>query len=480
MLRMILSRLPLIGRLFPPSTRVDATIPVEHRANNQDVALILVHGFSGDTSATWSGFVQLLLEEPRIASWDIFGIGYASSLRIDVPGIWSADPDLTLLARGLRTTLSLPPFKHYQRIAIAAHSMGGLVAQRALLDDADLAHRLSHLFLFGTPSNGLGKAGPFGCLKRQVRDMASQGKFITSLRKDWTDRFDGQTSFTLRVVAGDRDEFVPTSSSLAPFADAVQAVLPGNHLEIVRPGTHDHLSIILVVDALTGSNAERPAVDGARLAVELGDFHAAVETLLPRVADLDDTALASLALALEGVGRGADALSILSQHYKQGMASSTEIMGVLAGRIKRRWLTERVATDLTRARELYLSGLHNAEATQDHEQAYYHAINVAFLDLMALPLSSSIPPEVISMAERALNHCQSAPESHWRFATEAEGKLLLGNLRQAEKLYARAIKLTQSPREQTTIYLQAIRVAERVFGEPGVELVERLFGVANQ
>lgn len=480
MLRLILSRLPLLGRFFTTSKCVDATTPVVHRANNQNVALILVHGFSGNTSATWTGFVQLLLEDSRIATWDIYGVGYASSLRIDVPGVWSADPDLTILARGLRTTLELPPFKHYQRIAIAAHSMGGLVVQRAILDDAKLADRLSHLFLFGTPSNGLGKAGPFGCLKRQVRDMATQGRFITSLRKEWRTRYNGKTTFALRVVAGDRDEFVPASSSLEPFADAVQAVVPGNHLEIVRPTSPDHQSIQLVVDSLTGGAATRPAVDGARLAVELGNFHSAVETLLPRAEELDDSALVSLALALDGIGRGADALQILSQHYKHGMASSTEELGVLAGRFKRRWLTERAAADLLRARDLYVSGLQIAEATNDHDQAYYHAINVAFLDLMALLPTATIPADIRSMAERALKHCQVAAISHWRLATEAEAQLLRGDLGQAETLYAQSIAMTLSPREQTSIYLQAIRVAERVFGESGVDLIERLFGVSRE
>ena len=66
---------------------------------------------------------------------------------------------------------------------------------------------------------------------------------------------------------------------------------------------------------------------------------------------LDSDALASLALALEGLGRGAEALSVLEKHFKGG-TSSTDAQGILAGRLKRRWLVGRVQSDLDRAKQL--------------------------------------------------------------------------------------------------------------------------------
>lgn len=473
----VIRRIPLL-RLLAPSLKGDvAPTRVDHRAERQDVALVLVHGFSGNTRATWAGFVELLLGESTINTWDLYGVGYSSSLRVDVPNVWSADPDIEILARGLRTTLSLPPFDRYRCIAIAAHSMGGLVVQRAILDDRELANRLSHLFLFGTPSDGLMKARAFARLKRQVRDMVAASPFIRSLRADWAQRFGAGTPFTFRSVAGDRDEFVPASSSLSPFADAVRAVVPGNHLEIVKPTGLDHQSFVLVIDALKGGAKVRPVVDGARLAVELGDFHAAVETLLPRAENLDDAALASLALALEGIGRGDQALAVLERHYGGGAMTSTEALGVLAGRLKRRWLVERAAGDWSRARDLYRLGLDRAEAECDHDQAFYHAINVGFLELIASPPASAVPASARSMAERAQSHCAQAGETHWRLATEGEAHLMVGDLDQAEMLYSRAIALTGSPREIDSMYSQAIRVATRVFGSNGADRIERLFGL---
>ena len=223
-----------IGRLFQ---RTLAPTQVKYRCNSQDVALVLLHGFFGNTEATWARFTTFLVNEPKLTSWDLFGLGYPTSLRIDVPNVWSADPDVKMLARALKTTLSLPPLNRYRKIAIAAHSMGGLVIQRAILDNVALKNRFSHVFLFGTPSAGLAKARLFARLKRQVSDMAADGPFITSLRREWMEQFAQGMGFELYVVAGDMDEFVPASSSLAPFPYCVQAVVPGNRSKsLSQPG----------------------------------------------------------------------------------------------------------------------------------------------------------------------------------------------------------------------------------------------------
>lgn len=466
-----LKHLPVFGKSDTPTV-------VSHRNNGQEVVFVLVHGFSGDIRATWAQFVDLLLNEPAITTWDLFGVGYATSLRLDVPDLWAADPDLAVLARELRTTLALPPLAGYRRIAIAAHSMGGLVVQRAILDDERLRSRLSHVFLFGSPSNGLAKARPVAWFKRQLRDMAAGSPFITTVRSDWNRLFGTGTPFTLRVIAGDRDEFVPSSSSLVGFADADLAVVPGDHLEIVKPANRDHQSPLLIVDALLGARRALPAVDGARLAVERGRFQDAISTLLPRVAELDNVALASLALALEAEGRRTEALEVLELRYNGGSGlNTTDALGVLAGRLKRRWLTERAVTDFEKARALYADGLQRAEAASDHAQSYYHAINVAFLDLSALPEASDVTPEIRALAQRALDHCAQSDDNYWRDATEGEALLMLGSLDQADRKYRRAIARAGATRDIDSMYSQAIRVAARVLGRRGVKKIEKTFGV---
>ena len=136
---------------------------VTFRDRSSQAAIVFLHGFTGKATTTWGEFPELLLGDPSLASWDVFSLGYPSAFVLDVPGIWSADPDLSVLSKGLMTTLALPLLANRKALVIVAHSMGGLIAQRALLDDDGLARRVQHLFLFGTPSGGLVKAS-FGTL----------------------------------------------------------------------------------------------------------------------------------------------------------------------------------------------------------------------------------------------------------------------------------------------------------------------------
>src|SRR5262245_34869966 len=76
------------------------------------------------------------------------------------------------------------------------------------------------------------------------------------------------------------------------------------------------------------------------------------KTLSPNADKLDDAALVALALALDGLGRGSEALKVLEDHYRKNGISSLDALGVLGGRYKRQWLAGRVAEDLKRARAL--------------------------------------------------------------------------------------------------------------------------------
>jgi len=100
-------------------------------------AVVFVHGFGGDTKETWQDFPKLLAEEPKLAGWDIFTLGYDTRLRVDILKLWSADPDLNEVALKLRTDAKTGALKDHQSLCLIAHSMGGLAVQRAPLDIAD-------------------------------------------------------------------------------------------------------------------------------------------------------------------------------------------------------------------------------------------------------------------------------------------------------------------------------------------------------
>lgn len=438
---------------------------VEHRNNCLDAAVVFIHGFNGNASSgTWGDFPDYVRNNPALANWDIYALGYATKLSIDFVGLWAAGPDIPKLACFLHTCCTNPPLDRYKSLALVAHSMGGLVVQRALADYDDLVRVVSHVFLFGTPSGGLAKASPFKTLNRQIRDMVRNGPFIRDLRNRWVQKFGDAAGkslpFKFWVIAGDRDEFAPADSSLDPirkdFSQVHVSVVPGNHLEIIKPCSSNHLSSQLLFKGLQGKAGISGPWTGAAVAVESRDFLKAIELFEPHQDELDTDAATLLALALESVGRSRDAISLLEK-YK---GSCTDAMGVLAGRLKRRWLVERRDADALRARELYTKAYKIAEKAGDHAQAFYNGINIAFMDLAYNSSRTEAKANASGMAAKVLEHCTSASPEKWRFATEAEALLMQGESAAALERYNAYIEENPSPRELESTYMQAKRVAD--------------------
>ena len=426
-------------------------------------AVVFVHGFTGSPLDTWGGFPDLLAAETALSGWDLYAYGYRSSLLPAVPW-WRGDPGPERLWRGLASELRTPPLTGYDSVAFVAHSMGGLVVQRVLVEEAGLAARTSHVVMFGTPSAGLGKAFWGALLNRQARGMTPLA--IRRLRKRWGKTFGtdpGGTpthSFELVVVDGEQDDFVKGTSALEPFDDLYRLTTTGDHLSMVKPSDAGHRSFRIVADRLSGSVGPRSPTDGARVAVELGEFHRAVqlferEGAVSAAESLDEGALVEYAMALDGVKRREDAIAVLLARS----ASRTEgdVMGVLAGRYKRRWLSGREAEDADRAEALYRRGYGAASGNPDQE--YYHAINVAFMSL----LRGRSRAEVNRWARSALDACGRAevtgPARLWRTATLAEAHLIMRDAGPALREYWAVAENEGDPWHFRSVYHQAMRIA---------------------
>jgi len=410
-------------------------------------AMVFIHGFGGDAAKTWGQFPTLVSQVGALEQWDIYSLGYSTGLAPDIRGVWAADPSIATLAKYLGTRVAVDPLKPYQTLALIAHSMGGLVVQRALVSDQDLVARTSHVFLFGTPSAGLKKAGPFSFFKRQVRDMGARSTFIKDLRSRWDQRFGAQRSFKFWAVAGDRDVFVPPESSLAPFPEQQQQIVLGNHLEIVKPENLESMSVQVVAGFIVGAAAPAGPWNAARVAVEMGQFQRAIGLLRPHAAELDETHIVELALALDSTGQREEAIRILKEHPQAG----TDARGVLAGRLKRRWLAEGRQGDAESALATYREAY--AASAANHEQAYYHGINVAFMELA----HAKDERAAAKTAKEVLAHCSKAKRNYWCVATEGEARLYLGEVEDAMKAYGEAVALRPSPtpRQLESTYTQA-------------------------
>ncbi|MCP3960725.1 MAG: alpha/beta fold hydrolase [bacterium] len=455
-----------IAGITPKEDAVDLDRPGvhEYRNNKKDTAVVFVHGFGQNSQNTWGRFVDILAEDKKLEDWDIFLVGYTTNMMMDVAGLWAASPPIDRLAQFLNTITSSPPLDRYKSLALVAHSMGGLVTQRTLVDYAELRQRASHVIFYGTPSGGLKKAGFAAGWKRQIRDMAKDSSFITDLRSRWKTVMTEDPPFAFRVVAGDQDELVPTWSSLDPFHERFHTVVVGDHLAIVGPPTRAyeaykssgkmHLSVEVLVKHIMGEADPAGPLNAARLAVERSDFKKVIDQLGDKVAELDQSALVMLALAYDATGQEKKAIEIIEQRGD----ASTDLMGVLGGRFKRRWLLDRSQKDAERAIKLYTDALTRTEAADepDQDQVYYHAINIAFMALAA----ENDKKKTEKYARKALAACAQTEESIWRSATEGEANLYLGNADEAVAGYEAALDKHPEPRQIMSMFQQAVGVAE--------------------
>jgi len=428
-----------------------------------ETAIVFVHGFTGDVEKTWRRIPEFLRDSPGLNEWDLLGVGYQSNRRFDLPGLWSSDARLEEIAIMVHTRPELDP-KRYKRLAFVAHSMGGLVVQQSLVSYEDLRNRTSHVIFFGTPSDGLAKAGFASFWKRQIRNMEAGGPFIKTLREKWTSfRLDSSPPFAFVAVAGETDQFVPPESSLGPFPQSVCRVIPGNHLTMLDADSAAAPCVQTILETLGG--APQGPLTAAKVAIEKGDFRDIIHRLWPNrdsspsevPNSLDDYGAVQLAIALEKTGDCAAALAVLRSHKPKG----TDVLGVLAGRLKRRWWLTSNAADLEDARKLYQEAYDQSVARNppDHDQAYYHGINLAYLAVAAQRDFDTARP----IASKVLEHVARASDpglKHWRPATEGDALMILGRTDEAIAKHQEAAAQELTPWEATSMEEQALRIAD--------------------
>ena len=427
-------------------------------------AVVFLHGFSGNRDDTWDRLPGLL--GTVVADWDIYTLGYATTLRPDFLGVWSADPDLPILATMLKTQASIDPLRHYRSLALVAHSMGGLVVQRALVDAPELADRTENVVLFGTPSAGLRKASWLVFWKRQLRNMANGSEFIVTLRQDWAVRFGPEMGFDLMVVAGEQDQFVPPRSSLAPFPREFWHVVPGNHLSMVQVADTDSPSVRLLMSALSDAPVADEATAPLALAAEIPD--AATSKLIEARGDgMSPQDVVRAALALEQNGKRDEAMALLHRYQALG----TDVQGTLAGRIKRMWIENEDISFAQHALALYQEGLDEARKVGVASQICYHSINVAFLEFVAFDRVE----RAREMAQLALENASLAEESAWRIATQAESNLYLGHHDLALELYRRMLTFEAEQWQYTSTAFQAGQIASKLNDSQLADRLEEIF-----
>ena len=232
-------------------------------------AVVFVHGFTGDQDSTWTNasgtqFDSLLFADPHLADYDVFKFKFASKLYRgnDVDGLAQR------LGQAVDELQATRPGGGYD-VVLVAHSLGGLVCMRYILDRLIANQRppVVGLMLYATPTSGTGlvtvakwvldaAAIKFPVVRwasrwllgsqKQLNDLETASAFLRRLQTEWAARVLnggdpaaglGRMWLPVRVVSAERDGVVSELSAKGSYGAIDWLTLDYSHVEVCKPAT---------------------------------------------------------------------------------------------------------------------------------------------------------------------------------------------------------------------------------------------------
>jgi pimeloyl-ACP methyl ester carboxylesterase len=412
--------------------------------------ILFVHGFSGDAHNTFGKIPELFKQESRLDGWDMFPFGFNANVNPEMgKDVWATVRDINRVSDNLSSAIKYK-FKAYDRIAIVAHGLGGIVAQRAILNlNENNRDRISHVLLFGTPSNGITNNAIKKVWQNKIGDLIQGQPFIENLRTDWNNTFKKDFPFDFKVVYARKDDYVSKESCLEPFNKSHWVTVLGDHFTMSNVSTTNNDSYNLILDTLTDNKFTNKFLDKEEVNLILGEYDEVIRKLKPNLDQLDEQGLERLIYALEGLGQRDEAFKILKSHKLA--QNDPDIMNVLGGLYKRKYLDDSLAEDGEAAFNCYTKALKLATDINQTEQICANAINLAFLNLKLEEDYKDMKDFANLAIESALNFDF---DKVWKLRALAEGYIYLDDIEKSKENFIKLVKKADV-REKLNIYSNA-------------------------
>ena len=424
---------------------------VYRKSEDAKNVLIFVHGFSGEAANSFGEIPTYIMQDTTFDDWDLYPIGFSEFVKPALgKNIWASVEDIEKIADYLTTSFKYK-FEHYKNIAIIAHGLGGIVAQKAIINLNPIQlKRISHLLLFASPNNGMPSNFISKLWNKHLKEFSEKSMFIKNLRANWNTLFPDSLPFAFKAIAATHDEYISPNSNLLAFPKEYGETIVGNHFSIIQPRGKEDVSYQLIINTLSNDKQQNKEVENEEIHLVSEDYKGVVDKLLPTVNDLGKRGLERLIFALEKLNRGEEAFGILENHPLSKYNS--DILGLIGGRYKRKYLISYIKSEGEDAIKYYSKGLELAKENDNVQQLYYLNINLAFLSLIVKDDTS----KMIAHAQSALLYCdKDAYDSLWKLATLAEANMYLGNIKIAQEFYLKASKIA-AVREKISIYNNAV------------------------
>jgi len=228
-------------------------------ARRAEIALVFVHGVFGDARGTWTNdngrtFFDLIHKHPKIGKpVDIYAFGFPSNK------VRSGSFSISDASKSLFDKLEYHDLNKYPTVIFVAHSMGGLVVMRTLLDYPGYRQRAPLVVMYATPQEG----AQISTLAAAVSDNGGLEQMLPADRNGYLQLLDTQWKLQDKksrpaiVCAFEKKPMatvmiVPWTSATR-FCDGPGTPVSENHLGIVKPDGPDHDSVIVLVNALNAN-----------------------------------------------------------------------------------------------------------------------------------------------------------------------------------------------------------------------------------
>lgn len=267
--------------------------------------VVFVHGIDGDAKGTFTNedtkrFWPDILrgDGDAFERADIYSYDYDSGLEAGSPGI-----DLLAADMALRLEQELD-VKSYESVLFVAHSLGGIVVRKYLLDQHRLSNhgilsdnRVKGIYLFGTPMNGsgvasIGKRFSNSTTLWQLADASGDPDlYLSKLSIDWINEGVGsmvpshcafETRGVVKFFLWERD-VVNWSSASALCNSGIAGVINADHFGMVKPANAQapaHLLVRAWYNSIFQDHPMRSA-DAVLVTCEVDPY---VETFTPLLA----------------------------------------------------------------------------------------------------------------------------------------------------------------------------------------------------
>lgn len=233
----------------PPSTRA---LFFSLKPESSQKLIVFVHGVFGDPSVAWTNRSGVSWPEDFIKQDKQFQGFTVATYRYDSPYLQRTSSINEIAGRMLRQLEDEGVFEKYKEIYFIAHSMGGLVVKRVLVDlnrpnQTAKLRKVKAVLYISTPAQGadMAEVGSWLSVNPQLRDMrpADFNTFLQTLEDQWQNllRDRGSERFPQSFCA---HETKPTHGIIivsrvyaSTFCDQNSFAVDEDHANITKPGS---------------------------------------------------------------------------------------------------------------------------------------------------------------------------------------------------------------------------------------------------